>query len=70
MANFLEDLSWPQIFLFGIALLAAMVYVIGWKTYTSYLKVNMRISLIVIGLGVVFWYFFLYKKPNTGSLDD
>ena len=64
------DLSWPQIFLFMGLIFGVTVYFLGWKRYTSYLKVNARISLIVLGVAIVFWYFFLYKKPNTGTLDE
>ena len=65
---FFESLSWPQIFILVGLIFGVTVYFLGWKQYSSYLKVNARISLIVLGVGIVFWYFFLYKKPNTGTL--
>ena len=65
---FLEDLSWPQIILFMGLIFGVTVYFLGWKRYFSYLKVNARITLIVLGVGIVVWYFFFYKKPNTGTL--
>ena len=65
---FLEDLSWPQIIFFFGLIFGVTVYFLGWKRYFSYLKINARITLIVLGIAIVFWYFLLYKKPNTGTL--
>ena len=70
MATFLEDLKWWQIFLFFGVVFGVVVYTMGWNAYKKYVMVHWRVSAIVIVIGLVIWYFFFKKKPNTGTLDD